>query len=71
DLASRSWIWTNYDIIVGGQTVKRTGGDDAAIVRVDENKLGLALTTYCTPRYCQAETNAGGAQAVVEAWRNI
>jgi phosphoribosylformylglycinamidine synthase len=31
----------------------------------------LALTTDCTPRYCAADAQAGGAQAVAEAWRNI
>ena len=31
----------------------------------------MALTTDCTPRYCVADPEAGGAQAVVEAWRNI
>ncbi|GBR47621.1 MULTISPECIES: phosphoribosylformylglycinamidine synthase subunit PurL [Neokomagataea] len=71
DLASRAWIWNQYDSLVGGQTVQRPGGADAAIVRVEDTKLGLALTTDCTPRYCQADPHAGGAQAVVEAWRNI
>ncbi|HXR85740.1 MAG TPA: AIR synthase related protein, partial [Stellaceae bacterium] len=32
---------------------------------------GLALTTDCTPRYCQADPETGGAQAVAESWRNI
>nr|WP_294918001.1 phosphoribosylformylglycinamidine synthase subunit PurL [uncultured Neokomagataea sp.] len=71
DLASRAWIWNQYDSLVGGQTVQRPGGADAAIVRVEDTKRGLALTTDCTPRYCQADPHAGGAQAVVEAWRNI
>ena len=31
----------------------------------------LALTTDCTPRYCAADSRAGGALAVIEAWRNI
>src|SRR5439155_16105551 len=32
---------------------------------------GLALTTDCTPRYCQADPRIGGAQAVAESWRNL
>ena len=71
DLASRSWIWNQYDGSVGGNTARRPGAADAAIVRVDGTRLGLALTTDCTPRYCQADPKAGGAQAVAEAWRNI
>ncbi len=71
DLCSRAWIWDQYDSTVGGQTVRRPGAADAAIVRVDGHAMALALTTDCTPRYCAADARAGGAQAVAEAWRNI
>ncbi|MBS0959647.1 MULTISPECIES: phosphoribosylformylglycinamidine synthase subunit PurL [Acetobacter] len=71
DLASRSWVWNQYDSTVGGQTVRRPGAADAAIVKIEDTSLGLALTTDCTPRYCQADAKTGGAQAVAEAWRNI
>ncbi len=71
DLASKRWIWDQYDSTVGGQTVKRPGAADAAIVRIDGSNRALALTTDCTPRYCAADPEAGGAQAVAEAWRNI
>jgi phosphoribosylformylglycinamidine synthase len=71
DLCSRAWIWDQYDSTVGGQTVKRPGAADAAIVRVEGQAMALALTTDCTPRYCLADPEAGGAQAVAEAWRNI
>ncbi|QNT78735.1 Phosphoribosylformylglycinamidine synthase subunit PurL [Entomobacter blattae] len=71
DLASRAWVWNQYDSTIGGQTVKRPGGADAAVIRVEGTDLGLALTTDCTPRYCQANPRRGGAQAVAEAWRNL
>jgi len=71
DLCSRAWIWNQYDSTVGGQTVKRPGAADAAIVRLEDSDRALALTTDCTPRYCAADPEAGGAQAVAEAWRNI
>ncbi|SFK30932.1 phosphoribosylformylglycinamidine synthase subunit PurL [Falsiroseomonas stagni] len=71
DLCSRRWIWDQYDSTVGGQTVKRPGGADAAVVKLEGLKRGLAITTDCTPRYCQADPEAGGAQAVAEAWRNL
>ena len=71
DLASRAWIWNQYDSTIGGQTVYRPGKADAALVQVDKTTIGLALTTDCTPRYCAANAKIGGAQAVVEAWRNI
>ncbi|AQS84084.1 MAG: phosphoribosylformylglycinamidine synthase subunit PurL [Acetobacter aceti] len=71
DVASRAWIWNQYDSTVGGQTVRRPGGADAAIVKIEDTSIGLALTTDCTPRYCRANPKKGGAQAVAEAWRNI
>jgi phosphoribosylformylglycinamidine synthase len=71
DLCSRRWIFDQYDSTVGGQTVKRPAQADAAIVRLEGNNRALALTTDCTPRYCAADPEAGGAQAVAEAWRNI
>lgn len=71
DLCSRRWIWNQYDAQVGGQTAKRPGQADAAVVRVEGTKRALAMTTDCTPRYVLADPEAGAAQAVAEAWRNI
>ncbi|TCI00913.1 phosphoribosylformylglycinamidine synthase subunit PurL [Roseococcus sp. SYP-B2431] len=71
DLCSRRWIWDQYDAQVGGQTAKRPGQADAAVVRIEDHVRALAMTTDCTPRYCQADPEAGGMQAVAEAWRNI
>jgi len=71
DLCSRRWIWDQYDAQVGGQTSKRPGQADAAVVRVEGKRRALAMTTDCTPRYVVADPEAGGAQAVAEAWRNI
>ena len=71
DLCSRAWITDQYDSTVGGQTVRRPGTADAAVVRIEGSRRALALTTDCTPRYCAADPRAGGAQAVAEAWRNL
>jgi phosphoribosylformylglycinamidine synthase len=71
DLCSRRWIWDQYDSLVNGQTVQRPGGADAAVVRIEEHDRALAMTTDCTPRYCLADPEEGGKQAVAEAWRNI
>ena len=70
DLASRRWIWEQYDTMVGGDTVQRPGGD-AAVVRVHGTDKALAIATDCTPRYCFADPVAGGAQAIAECWRNL
>ena len=71
DLCSRAWVWDQYDSTVGGQTVKRPGAADAAVVKLEGLKRALALTTDCTPRYCLADPETGGMQAVAEAWRNL
>ena len=70
DLASKRWIWEQYDSTVMADTVAASGGD-AAIVRIHGTTKALAITTDCTPRYCRADPVAGGKQAVAEAWRNL
>jgi phosphoribosylformylglycinamidine synthase len=70
DLASRRWIWEQYDNKVGADTVQPPGGD-AAVVRVHGTQKALAMTTDCTPRYCFADPHEGGKQAIAEAWRNL
>jgi phosphoribosylformylglycinamidine synthase II len=70
DLASRRWVWEQYDYVILGNTVQRPGGD-AAVVRIDDGPKALALTTDVTPRYCEADPFEGGRQAVAEAWRNL
>ncbi|MBT3396746.1 MAG: phosphoribosylformylglycinamidine synthase II, partial [Alphaproteobacteria bacterium] len=70
DLASKRWIWEQYDHMVMADTVGGPGGD-AAIVRVHGTQSALAITTDCTPRYCEAGPRQGGRQAVAEAWRNL
>ncbi|WP_419828120.1 phosphoribosylformylglycinamidine synthase subunit PurL [Sphingomonas sp.] len=70
DIASRRWIWEQYDHMVGGDTVQRPGGD-AAVVRVHGTRKGLAISTDCTPRYCYADPYEGGKQAIAECYRNL
>jgi phosphoribosylformylglycinamidine synthase len=70
DLASRRWIWEQYDQKVGGDTVQPPGGD-AAVVRIHGTQKALAITTDCTPRYCFADPYEGGKQAIAEAYRNL
>jgi phosphoribosylformylglycinamidine synthase len=69
-LASRRWIWEQYDHMVMGDTVQRPGGD-AAIVRIHGTNKGLAATCDATPRYVLADPVMGTKQAVVETWRNL
>ncbi|MBL8711183.1 MAG: phosphoribosylformylglycinamidine synthase subunit PurL [Rhodospirillaceae bacterium] len=70
DLASRRWVWEQYDHLVMGQTAQRPGGD-AAVIRLPGISKALAMTSDCTPRYVFADPKRGGAQAVAETWRNL
>ena len=71
DLASRRWVWEQYDHLVMGHTAQRPGGD-AAVVRVPGVQgKALAMSSDCTPRSVFADPKQGGAQAVAESWRNI
>ncbi|MES2270914.1 MAG: phosphoribosylformylglycinamidine synthase subunit PurL [Pseudomonadota bacterium] len=70
DIASRRWIWEQYDHMVGADTLQRPGGD-AAVVRIHGTNRALAISTDCTPRYCYADPFEGGKQAIAECYRNI
>ncbi|MHA3980389.1 phosphoribosylformylglycinamidine synthase subunit PurL [Halovulum sp. GXIMD14794] len=67
---SRHWVYEQYDTSVGADTVRRPGSD-AGIVRVHGTDKALAFTADVTPRYCKANPERGGAQAVAEAYRNL
>ena len=75
DLASRRWVWEQYDTLIQGNSLQIPGGD-AGVVRIegpDGKATGkaLAFTSDVTPRYCDADAFEGGKQAVAEAYRNL
>lgn len=69
-LASRRWIYQQYDHMVMGDTVIRPGGD-AGVVRVHGTNKGIAACCDVTPRYVYADPVMGTKQAVTECWRNL
>jgi len=72
DMASKRWLWEQYDRHVMADTLEDSAtGADAAIVRVHGTGKALAVTSDCTPRYVAADPRQGGRQAVAEAWRNL
>ncbi|MBM9539153.1 phosphoribosylformylglycinamidine synthase II, partial [Desulfobulbus alkaliphilus] len=72
DMASKRWIWEQYDRHVMADTLQDSStGADAGVVRVHGTDKGLAVTSDCTPRYVQNDPYEGGKQAVAEAWRNL
>ncbi|MCX5497011.1 phosphoribosylformylglycinamidine synthase subunit PurL [Kaistia dalseonensis] len=71
DMASRRWVWEQYDHLIQGNTAQRPGGD-AAVVRVEgQPNKALAFSLDVSPRYCEADPFEGGKQAIAECWRNI
>ena len=70
DLCSKRWVYEQYDALILGNTIQGPGGG-AAVVRLGDGPKGLALTTDCTERYCEADPREGARQAVAEAWRNL
>jgi phosphoribosylformylglycinamidine synthase len=72
DLASKRWLWEQYDRHVMADTLEESAtGADAGIVRVHGSRKALAVTSDCTPRYVANGPFEGGKQAVAEAWRNL
>ncbi|HVF59740.1 MAG TPA: phosphoribosylformylglycinamidine synthase subunit PurL [Thermoanaerobaculia bacterium] len=70
ELASKEWIWRQYDTSVRTNTVMGPGGD-AAVLLLKGTPAGLALTSDVNPVYCALDPRRGGAQAVAEAVRNL
>lgn len=69
-LASKRWVYEQYDHLVGANTVVRPGGD-AAVVRLPGRRSAIAVTTDCQERHCEVDPRAGGMATVLEAARNI
>ena len=71
NIASKRWIYTQYDSMVGTGNVSTNGPSDAAIVLAKPTNKALALTTDCNSRYVFADPYKGAMIAVAEAARNI
>ncbi|AJY74343.1 phosphoribosylformylglycinamidine synthase subunit PurL [Paenibacillus beijingensis] len=69
-VASKEWVYNQYDYMVRTSTAVRPGSD-AAVVTVAGTRKALAMTTDCNGRYVYLDPEVGGAIAVAEAARNI
>lgn len=69
-VASKEWVYNQYDYMVRTNTVV-SPGSDASVVRVRGTRKALAMTTDCNSRYVFLDPEVGGAIAVAEAARNI
>jgi phosphoribosylformylglycinamidine synthase len=70
-IASKRWVYHQYDSMVGTANTSTNAHSDAAIVLVKGTKKGLAVTTDCNSRYVFADPYKGAMIAVAEAARNI
>ena len=71
NLASKRWVYNQYDSMVGGINMSTNTPSDAAIVNIKGTKKALAMTVDCNARYVNADPEVGCAIAVSEAARNI
>jgi phosphoribosylformylglycinamidine synthase len=69
-IASKRWVYEQYDHMVRTNTLVRPGSD-AAVVRIKGTNKALALTTDCNGRYCVLNPYVGATIAVAEAARNL
>ena len=70
NVASKQWVYEQYDTTVRGGTAARPGGD-AGVVRIPGTNRGVAATTDCNGRHTYLDPRAGAMGAVAEAARNL
>lgn len=70
-IASKQWVYRQYDSMVQTNTVTAAGTSDAAVIRIKGSKKGLAMKTDCNARYVYLNPLKGGKIAVAECARNI
>jgi len=71
NIASKRWVFEQYDTMVRTNTVVGPGPSDAAVVRIKDSDRGLAVKTDCNARYVYLNPRKGGQIAVAEAARNV
>ncbi len=70
-IASKHWIWEQYDQSVRTNTLEGPGASDAGVLRIKETPRGLALTVDGNGRWCWLNPREGAKAAVAEGARNV
>ena len=70
-IASKRWVYDQYDSMVQTQTTVLPGAADAAVIRLREGGKAIALSTDCNSRYCYLNPYVGAQAAVAESARNL
>lgn len=71
NIASKRWVYEQYDSMVGTVNMSTNAPSDAGLVNIKGSNKALAMTVDCNSRYVQADPEEGCAIAVAEAARNI
>ncbi len=71
NIASKRWVYTQYDSMVGAANTSTNAPSDATVVLAKGTGKGLAVTVDCNSKYVYADPYTGGMIAVAEAARNI
>ena len=71
NIASKKWVYEQYDSMVGTKTMTTNRPSDAAVVNIKGSNRALAMTVDCNSRYVNADPEIGTMIAVSEAARNI
>ena len=71
NIASKRWVYEQYDTMVRTNTVQGPGAADAGVIRLKGSKKGLVAKTDCNGRYVYLNPRRGGQIAVAESARNV
>ncbi len=71
NIASKKWVYEQYDSMVGTNFMNTTSRSDAGIVRIKGTEKALAVSVDCNSRYVKNDPKRGCSMAVAEAARNI
>ncbi len=71
NIASKRWVYNQYDSMVGTKNMSTNTPSDAAVVNVKGTNKAIAMTVDCNSRYVHADPFVGAQIAVSEAARNI
>ncbi len=70
NLSNKKWITEQYDQMVMGDTIERSGSN-AAIIKIHNKDKAIAVTVDSSANYCKSHPLSGGKQIVCESWRNL
>ena len=68
--SNKKWVTEQYDQMVMGDTIERSGSN-AAIIKIHNKEKAIAVTVDSSANYCKSHPLSGGKQIVSESWRNL